>query len=148
MRTRYIACTECGRHVKQAENACPFCGAASPPPSTSPIVLAPGTRVARAAMLAAGAAGGILVMADCGNTSGQAFYGVACTPDACPGVIMTDASDGSRPTAEAGVADAAGDAADAASETGVAGGDASAPDAGDAAEDAVTDAAAGADAGD
>lgn len=148
MRTRYIACTECGRHVKQAEAACPFCGAASPAPPPSPLVLAPQTRVARAAMLAAGAAGGILVMADCGNTSMQAFYGVACTPDGCPGVIMMDASDGSRPAAEAGVADAAGGAADAASETGAAGHDASAPDAGDAAEGAMTDAAAGEDAGD
>jgi hypothetical protein len=108
MKERFVACPDCSRHVKEGDEACPFCGAAAvelPPPAPT---LA--ERVSRAAMLAAGA-GGVLVMTGCGssNPTVQVFYGVACTGDACAG-FATDAGagDSEASTPEAGAPDAVG----------------------------------------
>jgi hypothetical protein len=77
MRTRFIACGGCGRHVREGDGACPFCGAAAP-------VLPPVERVfsrglSRAAMFAAGTAGVVVAMVDCGSGSvtSTPFYGAA-----------------------------------------------------------------------
>jgi|HubBroStandDraft_2_1064218.scaffolds.fasta_scaffold711604_2 hypothetical protein len=114
MRKRFVACIECSRHVREGDEACPFCGARAPALPPPPRAMT--TRVSRAAMLAAGAAGGIIVLVDCGdgNTSPQPFYGVACTDDSCLG--ETDASDSSLVLADARVVDAA-DAADSPNDT-------------------------------
>ena len=98
MTTRFIACTDCGRHVRQGDPSCPFCGIAAPlaPPSRG-YVLMPG--MPRAAMLAAGTALPLLVSAlvDCSSSSPSAvaFYGVAaCEPDASCQITMDAAADG------------------------------------------------------
>jgi hypothetical protein len=91
---RFVACIACGQHVRVGDEACPFCGAAASPAPPPPRGLR--ERVSRAAMLAAGAAGGVIVLVDCGNgnTNTQVFYGVACTGDACS-FPMDDGGDGS-----------------------------------------------------
>jgi hypothetical protein len=92
MRTRFVACNGCGRHVREGDPTCPFCGAVAGPPPAAPRTTS--TRLSRAAMLAAGAAGGVVVLVDCnggGNVNNQGFYGLACTTDAC-GVATYDAS--------------------------------------------------------
>lgn len=85
MRTRFIACTGCSRHVRAGDERCPFCGAAAPALPPTPRTVQ--GRVSRAAMLAAGAAGGVLVLVDCSTSppSNQVFYGVGCTGAACLG---------------------------------------------------------------
>lgn len=111
MRARFIACSACGRHVREGDAGCPFCGAApllvpAPAPATN-------LRLARAAMLAAGAAGGVAILADCGSSpSATYFYGVACTNDACASEPYDAASgqDGPRFSADVEVSPEAGDA--------------------------------------
>ena len=93
MRTRFIACGGCSRHVREGDAACPFCGA--PAPAAPPVerVLARG--LSRAAMLAAGTAGVVVAMADCGssgNVGTTAFYGVPPNLDAS--MDASDAADG------------------------------------------------------
>lgn len=109
MRTRFIECAACGRHVREGDEACPFCGAAAPVPP--PPVRALGARVSRAAMLAAGAAGGVIVMADCGNATVQAFYGVACTGD-CGIAAPEDAGKDADGSAEGAAVDSGADGSD------------------------------------
>ncbi len=94
MRKRFIACVACGRHVREGDESCPFCGAAASS-VLPPRGIAPTRSVSRAAMLAAGAAGGILILVDCGNGNQQTqvFYGVACTGDACGFPEPSDAGD-------------------------------------------------------
>jgi hypothetical protein len=89
MRTRFIACPACARHVRAGDSACPFCGTAVP--SAQPLRTIRG-RLSRAAMHAAGAAGAVVAIADCsstGNTNTNVFYGAVCVGDAC--TIITDA---------------------------------------------------------
>jgi hypothetical protein len=84
MKARFLACSGCHRHVKQGDASCPFCGAAAP--SAEPLPRPPGVRMTRAAMFAAGAAGTVAAIVDCGQTAGptaSAFYGVACTGSEC-----------------------------------------------------------------
>jgi len=91
MRVRFIACEGCGRHVRQGDEACPFCGAAAPP--APPVERVLGRGLSRAAMFAAGTAGVVVAMADCGygNVATSAFYGVGTFNDSgAPSVDATD----------------------------------------------------------
>jgi hypothetical protein len=146
MTTRFVACVACGRHVKEGEDACPFCGAGAP--QVGPLPRLAGVRMTRAAMFAAGTAG-VAALLDCGSTSATAFYGVACTGGECiPG--DQDAApvlfDGGSSVNFYGVP-CTGDACpgeDAGSKDASGNGD----DASDAANEAQTDAADAASAGD
>ena len=142
MRVRFIACDGCARHVRAGDGACPFCGAAAP--AAPPVERTFARGLSRAAMFAAGTAGVVVAMVDCGsgNVTSTAFYGVGVTNDsgatadaadedgnvgggifygvACPlceaGADTSAAADAGRPDAQ----DAAG--VDAASEGGTDGG--------------------------
>jgi hypothetical protein len=83
MKVRLIACVGCQRHVKEDDAACPFCGAATP--VAGPLPPALGVRMTRAMMMAAGTAGTVAAILDCGQTSGgtAVFYGGACTGGEC-----------------------------------------------------------------
>jgi hypothetical protein len=83
MSARFVACAACSRHVKEGDAVCPFCGAAAP--RVGPLPRLVGVRMTRAAMIAAGTAGTVAAILDCGQTSGTstAFYGVACTGSEC-----------------------------------------------------------------
>jgi len=81
MTARFIACAACGRHVKEGDVACPFCGAGAP--SVEPLPRLAGIRMTRAAMIAAGTAGTVAAILDCGQSQPTAFYGVACTGSEC-----------------------------------------------------------------
>ncbi|MGO8994285.1 MAG: hypothetical protein ACLQVI_13230 [Polyangiaceae bacterium] len=82
MTARFVACLACGRHVKEGDVACPFCGADAP--SVGPLPRLAGGRMTRAAMIAAGTAGTVAGIFDCGQTSSPtAFYGVPCTGNEC-----------------------------------------------------------------
>ena len=82
MTARFVACAACGRHVKEGDVACPFCGAGAP--HVGPLPRLTGVRMTRAAMIAAGTAGSVAAILDCGQTSSStAFYGVACTGSEC-----------------------------------------------------------------
>lgn len=133
MRVRFIACEGCGRHVKQGDGACPFCDAAAP--EVPPIERVFGRGLSRAAMFAAGTAGVVVAMADCGNgnVSSTAFYGVAtCTGGCDASVVDAAEEDGNTMTgvfygvacplceagSEASVPEDAGAGQDAASEGG------------------------------
>jgi len=103
-----------------------------------------GVRMTRAAMIAAGTAGTVAAILDCGQTTGQTsvFYGVACTGSECiPG--DQDAApvlyDGGSSAVFYGIA-CTGDACPGIDED-AGNGDAGAGDASDAAKDAQTDAA-------
>jgi hypothetical protein len=65
MATRFIPCPACARHVRQGDEACPFCGAT---PSPAPALRLPSARLSRAALLALGAAGA-LAATDCSSSS-------------------------------------------------------------------------------
>jgi hypothetical protein len=53
---RLLACPFCGRHVRIAESACPFCESPLPPDfAEATLPQAPGTRLSRAALFALGA---------------------------------------------------------------------------------------------
>jgi hypothetical protein len=84
---RFVACASCRRHVKESDAACPFCGAVAP--SFAPRPLPSRVRTTRAAMIAAGTAGSVAALLDCGQgATVQAFYGVPCTGDEClPNVV-------------------------------------------------------------
>jgi hypothetical protein len=90
MKTRFLACTACSRHVRAGDSRCPFCGASAPPARPLRTVT---ERLSRAAIHAAGAAGAVVAISDCGLTDarGSAFYGAACidTDGSC-GVTITD----------------------------------------------------------
>ena len=83
MTARFVACVACSRHVKEGDIACPFCGANAP--RLEPLPRLAVVRMTRAAMIAAGTAGTVAALLDCGPTSGQTavFYGVACTGSEC-----------------------------------------------------------------
>jgi hypothetical protein len=101
MTARFVACGGCGRHVKDGDVACPFCGAAGP--TLPPLPRLGGARMTRAAMIAAGTAGTMAALIDCGqSTQPVAFYGVPCTGDTC-GVVEQDAgaADARAPTTDA-----------------------------------------------
>jgi len=121
MTARFVACSACRRHVKEGDVACPFCGAGAP--SVGPLPRLAGVRMTRAAMIAAGTAGTVAAILDCGQSSSgnpSAFYGVPCTGDACAVGGGEDSG---------GVDASAGDASDAATD------DAPTMDATDAHED-------------
>jgi len=84
MTARFVACSACRRHVKEGDVACPFCGAGAP--SVGPLPRLAGVRMTRAAMIAAGTAGTVAAILDCGQSSSgnpSAFYGVPCTGGEC-----------------------------------------------------------------
>ncbi len=93
MRVRFIACECCGRHVRQGDGACPFCGATAP--EVPPIERVFGRGLSRAAMFAAGTAGVVVAMADCsnGNVAPSAFYGVGTCTGNCGGQPIVDAAE-------------------------------------------------------
>lgn len=88
MRTRFIACPGCGRHVRARDSRCPFCGASAPEARPLRTIA---ERLTRAAMHAAGAAGAVVAIGDCGGqeTRSVAFYGAACIDNDC-GVTVVD----------------------------------------------------------
>jgi len=88
MRMRFVACPACARHVRAGDPRCPFCGAS--PPDARPLRTLR-QRLSRAAMHAAGAAGAIVAISDCGGqeSPNQPFYGGSCVEGQC-GVVMTD----------------------------------------------------------
>lgn len=88
MRTRFIACPACGRHVRAADSRCPFCGASAPVAKPLRTIT---QRLTRAALQAAGAAGAVVAIGDCGGqeTRSVAFYGAACIDNDC-GVTVVD----------------------------------------------------------
>ncbi|HEX8792373.1 MAG TPA: hypothetical protein VF765_15570 [Polyangiaceae bacterium] len=139
MRTRFFACTACGRHVRAGDSRCPFCDANAPQARPLRTIT---ERLTRAAMHAAGAAGAVVAISDCGSeTRSTAFYGAPCIDGSC-GVTVTDSGadaasdvnsgvfygapcvDGScLPPEEAGSTDASGDAAEAGGDAAEAGAD-------------------------
>jgi hypothetical protein len=88
MRTRFVACPGCGRHVRAGDSSCPFCGASAPVAKPLRTLT---QRLTRAALQAAGAAGAVVAIGDCGGqeTRNVAFYGAACIDDDC-GVTVVD----------------------------------------------------------
>lgn len=76
MATRFIPCPACARHVRQGDEACPFCGAK---PSPANELRLPSARLSRAALLALGAAGAVAAT-DCSSTSQQGLYGGVSIP--------------------------------------------------------------------
>jgi hypothetical protein len=74
--------------VRQGDEACPFCGAAAP--QALPVERVFGRGLSRAAMFAAGTAGVVVAMADCGNgnVSSAAFYGVATCTGGCDAAVQ------------------------------------------------------------
>ena len=129
MKTRFFACTACGRHVRAGDSRCPFCGSNAPQARPLRTIT---ERLTRAAMHAAGAAGAVVAISDCGSeTRSVAFYGAPCIDGSC-GVTVTDSGadaandvnsgvfygapciDGScLPPEDAGSTDASADAAEA-----------------------------------
>ncbi len=76
MRTRFIACVVCARHVREGDAACPFCGGKAP---VAPPLRSIKARLSRAALHAAGAAGAIASLNECGGGErSEAFYGAPC----------------------------------------------------------------------
>lgn len=59
-------CLSCGRHVRRADAACPFCGAAAPAPSARP---AAPRGVSRSQVLAFGAAVSATLAIGCDSSS-------------------------------------------------------------------------------
>jgi hypothetical protein len=96
MTARFVACVACGRHVKEGDVACPFCGTDAP--HVEPLPRQAGVRMTRAAMIAAGTAGALATIIDCGQSQPVPFYGVVCTGSECiPGgedAALVDASAG------------------------------------------------------
>lgn len=88
MRTRFVGCTACGRHVRAGDPRCPFCGVSTPEARPLRTIT---ERLTRAAMHAAGAAGAVVAIGDCGGETHQstAFYGAACIDNDC-GVTVVD----------------------------------------------------------
>jgi hypothetical protein len=81
MSTRFLACEACARHVREGDDVCPFCGARAP---QVPPLRGITRRLSRAALHAAGAAGAIVTLNDCGTgTSVEAFYGAPCIDGSC-----------------------------------------------------------------
>jgi hypothetical protein len=76
-----IPCPGCHRHVESHETSCPFCRVALSPtrPCTGACSGLPAARLARAALVAAGAA---LLGAACSSQSAIVPYGVSPFPDA------------------------------------------------------------------
>jgi hypothetical protein len=98
MRVRFIACEGCGRHVRDGDAVCPFCGAVAP--VVPPIERVFGRGLSRAAMFAAGTAGVVVAMADCGsgNVAPAAFYGVGTCTDCDATVVDAGDEDGNTMT--------------------------------------------------
>ncbi|HEY5242624.1 MAG TPA: hypothetical protein VIJ22_14190 [Polyangiaceae bacterium] len=94
MRTRFIACEVCARHVREGDGACPFCGAKAP---VAPARRSIKARLSRAALHAAGAAGAIASLNDCGGGERtEAFYGAPCIEvdgGACSVITLDAGSD-------------------------------------------------------
>jgi hypothetical protein len=132
--------------VREGDGACPFCGAAAP--VSPPVERVFGRGMSRAAMFAAGTAGVVVAMVDCGsgNVSSTAFYGAAGFVDT--GTAPADATeeDGNMMIGVFyGVAPCIATPCDAAADTSEAGTTADANDAasGDAATEGGTDAGSG-----
>ncbi|MGD0528048.1 MAG: hypothetical protein ABSE49_23140 [Polyangiaceae bacterium] len=109
MRTRFIACEVCARHVRDGDAACPFCGAAAPVAKPLRTVR---QRLTRAALHAAGAAGAIAAFNDCGGSSGgsvEAFYGAPCIDTDSGSCVVYAGDAGKDATADAGQDTGAGE---------------------------------------